>query len=158
MKFSLHLLPVFASVLITGRGFAEEYPVNSIGPVAVAVTQFTFGLSYERAISHYFCLNAVASTSGDDDFSGVRLMLSRNDTAILFRPSIGFCMGRERSSDEPSSHKSPWTGFFWPGFGLNVRINRVSTSLDFSACYNAGSGGTYQDNYATLSAAIMYMF
>jgi hypothetical protein len=158
MKYLINLMPVLVSLLITVSGVAEEYPLNSVGPAAIVMSAFTFGLSYERAVSHYFCLNAVASTSGDVDFGGVRLMLSRNDTALHFRPSIGFCMGRSRSSDEPSSYKSPWMGLFWPGIGINARSHRISTSIDLSACYNAKTGSSFEDNHLTISATIMYMF
>ena len=146
-----------ALVLASSSDAGEPYPRNSLGPAALV--QGLYGLSYERAVSRMFCINAMVCTSGDVDFIGTRLMLSRDDTAMLIRPSVGFCIVRGRASDSAGSDKSPWFGLIWPGIGINARTGDISIALNASAGYGANSpGGSLDDSFLTFSGALMYMF
>jgi len=147
---------LFGLLALSAAGEAKEYPPNSIGPAVMI--QGVYGISYETVCSKHFCLNAMICTSGRIDFTGARIMLSRSDTSVQLRPSAGFFLARAGSSDDPSGHKSPWTGFIWPGIGLNLRTGRISTSIDASSAIGPRSSGSLGENFLTVSISLMYMF
>jgi hypothetical protein len=149
------LAAAFASMALTGQAQAA-HPPNSIGPAWIA--EDLFGVNYEHALSSLFSIDALACTSGDIDFGGMRLVLSKAEPSFQIRPSLGICMVRGEL-DEPEQEDShgPWYGFIWPGIGVDYRTGCVSTTADISVIYG-NTGQDEDEGYGALSASVMYMF
>jgi hypothetical protein len=148
------VIPVLMLLCLAAGDTSAGCPANAAGPAWIA--KDLFGLDYERSISGWFSIDVLACTSGDIDFVGMRLMISRDEPVFQIRPSLGMCM--IRGNDEmggPEPH-SPWFGFVWPGIGINQRIGPVSATFDISVVY--GNTGEEDEAYGALSAAVMYMF
>jgi hypothetical protein len=146
---------VLSVVAISLAGMARAGDLsNSIGPAYIA--EDLVGINYERAISHWFCLDALAASSGDIDFGGVRLVLSRTEPSFQIRPSLGICMVRGKTDEGDPDPHTPWFGFLWPSLGMHGSKGHFAGTIDFGLIY--GNTGEEDEAYGVLSASLMYRF
>lgn len=124
------------------------HPPNALGPVTVNAR--LFGLGYERAVGGNLAIDAVYTASSEVDLTGARLMLSRLDTPILLRPSLGLLGLRDREEG------GPWYLCVWAGFGACARVGPVAVLLDLSAAY--GREHSPEDGLVGLIGSIRYLF
>jgi len=144
----LILLTDLQAVFARGEAPARTWPSNALGPVTI--NAILFGLGYERAISGSFAIDAVYAASSKVDVTGARMLLSRLDTSVLLRPSLGLLAVRD------GEESGPWYLCVWAGFGACVRAGPVAVVLDLSAAY--GEEHSPEDGFIGLTGSLRYLF